>query len=54
MAYKKASEDINWLKDYCTTLENILKESSVPYVERCEISGKLRATREQIRQLERK
>ena len=47
-------KNIEWLKDYCETLRNIIKDKSTPYVERCEAKGKLQATLNQIADIRRK
>lgn len=49
----KSKEDIEWLRDYCKTLGNLLKnEPNMPYVEKSEIRGKLQSSRQQLREWE--
>lgn len=46
-------KNIEWLKDYCETLRNIIKDKSATSDEKCEAAGKLKATLDQIAFLER-
>ena len=50
---KVGHEDIEWLNDYCGTLRAIANDPEAPYVERQEARMKLRATLEQIREMEK-
>ena len=51
MGYKPANEDIEWLEDYCLTMQNILSDPEASRDEKNEARMKLCATKEQIRKL---